>query len=454
MNPFPANPQKETYDKYNKGASFNNTGFQRNNQPQSQEISIATNYFRFKHINPNKQSYFKYSVDFNPELPDDSKTLRKSIWRAGFELIKLKLGKTIFNNTAVYSKENNPEDIEITTNYKDQDYVIIIKWACLIENESFESLAVYKRYFNSLMRNLKFIDMRRSYFNPKSAVVIKDFNLDVWAGFSPTVSQLKSGILLNLNVTHKIIRYETALEEIHKMQNNISDKSRLDEELRSFFKGCCVVTRYNGEKTFTIENISLDLNPETKFNTAKGPISYTEYYLTKYNKKINSNQPLLKVIDSRTKNEIYLIPELCYLTGLSDQMRTNFNLMKDIAAKTKGNPLEKYNETRGVINQILSNPGCQKEIEEWGITLENDVIRLKGNKIPTGNVLMSKQQDGCRLRIDIDRTPDLDRKIQNEMFSQPNLNNWIVNFFSHLINFFTKIFFYKKIFFYFNFIIF
>lgn len=430
MNPFPANPQKESYDKYNKGASFNNTGFQRNNQPQSQEISIATNYFRFKHTNPNKQSYFKYSVDFNPELPDDSKTLRKSIWRAGFELIKLKLGKTIFNNTTVYSKENNPEDIEITTNYKDQDYVIIIKWACLIENESFESLAVYKRYFNSLMRNLKFIDMRRSYFNPKSAVVIKDFNLDVWAGFSPTVSQLKSGILLNLNVTHKIIRYETALEEIHKMQNNISDKSRLDEELRSFFKGCCVVTRYNGEKTFTIENISLDLNPETKFNTAKGPISYTEYYLTKYNKKINSNQPLLKVIDSRTKNEIYLIPELCYLTGLSDQMRTNFNLMKDIAAKTKGNPLEKYNETRGVINQILSHPGCQKEIEEWGITLENDVIRLKGNKIPTGNVLMSKQQDGSRLRIDIDRTPDLDRKIQNEMFSQPNLNNWIVNFFS------------------------
>jgi len=32
----------------------------------------------------------------------------------------------------------------------------------------------------------------------------------------------------------------------------------------------------------------------------------------------------------RSGQEICLIPELCYMTGLTDAMRANFNLMKDI----------------------------------------------------------------------------------------------------------------------------
>ena len=35
--------------------------------------------------------------------------------------------------------------------------------------------------------------------------------------------------------------------------------------------------------------------------------------------------------DKFDKNEIYLVPELCDMTGLTDVMRADFNLMRDMA---------------------------------------------------------------------------------------------------------------------------
>jgi aubergine-like protein len=43
------------------------------------------------------------------------------------------------------------------------------------------------------------------------------------------------------------------------------------------------------------------------------------------------NQPLLIHKDRKTGNEVALIPELCQLTGLTDAMRADFRLMKDLA---------------------------------------------------------------------------------------------------------------------------
>lgn len=45
-----------------------------------------------------------------------------------------------------------------------------------------------------------------------------------------------------------------------------------------------------------------------------------DYYFKKYDKKINNiEQPLLVNVDSKTGKEIFLIPELCVMTGLNDE---------------------------------------------------------------------------------------------------------------------------------------
>jgi len=58
-----------------------------------------------------------------------------------------------------------------------------------------------------------------------------------------------------------------------------------------------------------------------------------DYYQTQYNITIREpNQPILISKNERTGKEIMLIPELCEMTGLTDQHRANFNLMKDMAS--------------------------------------------------------------------------------------------------------------------------
>ena len=74
------------------------------------------------------------------------------------------------------------------------------------------------------------------------------------------------------------------------------------------------------------------MSPETTFDQNGTAVSYMEYYKKKYNESVSdNNQPLLIHKDRKTGNEVALIPELCQLTGLSEQMRSDFRLQKDLS---------------------------------------------------------------------------------------------------------------------------
>jgi len=95
--------------------------------------------------------------------------------------------------------------------------------------------------------------------------------------------------------------------------------------------GCTVVTKYN-QKTYRVERVDFGMSPSTTFDKQGTQVSYQDYYKTRYNESISDpNQPLLINKDRKTGNEVALIPELCQLTGLTDSMRADFKLMKDLA---------------------------------------------------------------------------------------------------------------------------
>jgi len=77
------------------------------------------------------------------------------------------------------------------------------------------------------------------------------------------------------------------------------------------------------------------------------------------------NQPLLINKDRRTGNEVSLIPELCQLTGLTDAMRANFNLMKDLAQIVHTNAEAKIKEIKNLMNHFKSNAKCVEKQKLW-----------------------------------------------------------------------------------------
>ena len=51
---------------------------------------------------------------------------------------------------------------------------------------------------------------------------------------------------------------------------------------------------------------------------------------------------------------ILLIPELCHMTGLTDEMRSDFRVMKDLAVHTRVGPKERIETMQKFVAQINS----------------------------------------------------------------------------------------------------
>ena len=110
--------------------------------------------------------------------------------------------------------------------------------------------------------------------------------------------------------------------------------------------GAVILTRYNN-KCYRIDDIDWAMNPSSKFADHSGQEkSFVEYYKNQYNIVIKDpKQPMLisrakkkSVDDADVTKIIALVPELCNMTGLTDQMKADFRVMKDVAQFTRVTP--------------------------------------------------------------------------------------------------------------------
>jgi aubergine-like protein len=84
----------------------------------------------------------------------------------------------------------------------------------------------------------------------------------------------------------------------------------------------------------------------------------------------------------KTEQRGYLIPEFVSLTGMSDEQKSNYQTMKEIAPYTKLTPDERLQNTEKLINSIN---GLEFKIDKprmvGGYQLSNPAVRLASNNI-------------------------------------------------------------------------
>lgn len=103
----------------------------------------------------------------------------------------------------------------------------------------------------------------------------------------------------------------------------------------TYSKNLNLTSRYNN-KSYRIDDIAWDQSPTNTFPMQNGAqISYVEYYKSQYNIHIQDlKQPLLisrgkKFVPGQTEKltlTFSIIPEICYLTGLTDEQRSDFKV--------------------------------------------------------------------------------------------------------------------------------
>ena len=112
--------------------------------------------------------------------------------------------------------------------------------------------------------------------------------------------------------------------------------------------GQSVITKYNN-RTYKIDGIDFDESPKSEFVLASGEkISFMEYYKRQYSLTIKDpgqplliNRPKIRGISEAGERIIKLVPEMCFLTGMTDAMRADFKIMKEVGAITRMTPAQR-----------------------------------------------------------------------------------------------------------------
>eukprot|EP00358_Blepharisma_japonicum_P006832 CAMPEP_0202941208 /NCGR_PEP_ID=MMETSP1395-20130829/1335_1 /ASSEMBLY_ACC=CAM_ASM_000871 /TAXON_ID=5961 /ORGANISM="Blepharisma japonicum, Strain Stock R1072" /LENGTH=315 /DNA_ID=CAMNT_0049636231 /DNA_START=425 /DNA_END=1368 /DNA_ORIENTATION=- len=206
----------------------------------------------------------------------------------------------------------------------------------------------------------------------------------------------------------------TALDMIEEIQ--VTHPRNLAQALENRMKGLIVMASYANYKCYRIDGIDIEENPTSDFNGQGGPITYKDYYLQKHSIKIkNLGQPLIltKVKWRDEEITIKLIPELCRLTGLSDEMRADFRVMSDIAIHTRLQPQERLNKSIELTNNLGANAAQIVNKFSLGINpqpITVDAIRLPMEKITIGGKQSIDLDDrgGFNLRGSILASVDID----------------------------------------------
>ena len=185
------------------------------------------------------------------------------------------------------------------------------------------------------MENMQLELIRRDYYDPKAAIILKQHKLELWPGYVTSIRQHEEKILLCCEISHKILRTDTVLQQIGEVHQKTRGGPSFHADVEKALLGAIIITRYNN-KTYRIDEIAWDKKPTDEFEGRnEEKMTYMKYYETRYNKKITDvKQPLLismpKLREERSgvSGPIFLIPELCNMTGLSDEQRVGFSLFK------------------------------------------------------------------------------------------------------------------------------
>ncbi|KAM6318273.1 piwi-like protein 1 [Podargus strigoides] len=349
-------------------------------------IKLTANYFRL--TSRPQWALYQYHVGYNPEM--EARRLRSALLFQHDKLIGktrafdgsiLFLPKKLQNKvTEVCSRTRNGEDVKITITLTNE-----------LPPTSPTCLQFYNIIFRRLLKILNLQQIGRNFYNPKDPISIPNHRLVVWPGFTSSILQYEEDIMLCVDVSHKVLRSETVLDFMYDLYHQVEEQRFRDLCARELI-GLIILTKYNN-RTYRVDDIDWDANPLCTFRKADGSeISYVDYYKKQYNEVITDlNQPVL-ISQSRKSmmpGPVVLIPELCFLTGLTEKMRNDFSVMKHLSAYTRLPPEKRQREVGKIIDYIKKNDTVQKELQDWGLNFESKLLSFTGRVVQGEKILQS-----------------------------------------------------------------
>lgn len=361
---------------------------------QGVPVKMVANYIRI-YSDPDTGLY-EYEVRFNP--PVDSSQIRFKLLHQQAEI----LGKTkTFDGVILYLPHRLPNDETILKSIRPGDDVEInVKIIYKRKKKLVECAQFYNILFERIMNVLNYIRVGRKKFDPSAPKLIPQHKLEIWPGYVTAVDEYEDGIMLCCDVSHRILLKTTVLE--HLKECFVSDQANFKNNATASLLGQVVLTRYNN-LTYRVDDIDFNTNPTGTFSHRDKETSFVDYYKSQHNIEIQDlRQPLLVSRSTRRisgKEEpievtTVLIPELCFLTGLTDKLRNDFVVMRDIAAHTRVSPNQRLHALKQFCQNVENTPRAKEMLSNWGLRLEANPISLDGRTLGEETIEFGNNKKG------------------------------------------------------------
>ncbi|XP_074601974.1 piwi-like protein 1 [Brevipalpus obovatus] len=353
-------------------------------------VTLLSNYYRL--ITPKDAIIHAYRVDFEP--PVESVRMRRALIYDNRE----KFGTAyVFDggNEIKSLKKLKSEETTVSGIRKSDDaqISITIRHTSIVTWGHPEMMRLYNTQMKRNLQSIGMMQIGRNYHDKNQRKSLPKWKIEIWPGIVTAINEHDGGILMVNNIVHKIVRLGTAYDLLQELLK--SDRDKFKSNARQELSGKIVMVKYNN-KTYRIDDIIFDKNPITYTFERRGQsISLKDYYKEQHNVTLkDENQPLLLVKpterDKRSGQDqpIMLIPELCLLTGLTDQMRSNFELKKEMEGMTSTTPMGRVGALNAFIRKLAEDKNVREEMAAWKLRFEPSIITVPGRTLPVEKILM------------------------------------------------------------------
>ncbi|XP_053999069.1 piwi-like protein Ago3 isoform X1 [Hylaeus anthracinus] len=384
-------------------------------------IQLSANYINLKLIA--KRCLFNYEIKFNPDI--DSRPLRSKLLYQQKEV----LGETrVFDGVMLYLPKKLQTDRTVLQSTHPMDgSTVTLTLTYKKEQSMSENIPFFNVLLGRVMRSLSLIRMGRHNLNPKGVHSVPQHKLEVWPGYVTAINEYDGGLKLCIDVKHRVMRTET----VRDIMVNFGKDPNFQQKIMRELIGLSVFTRYNN-KTYRVDDIAWEKDPTYTFQRENDKISLVDYYKQHWNLQIKDlGQPLL-VHCSKTKlpaggtqeRLILLVPELCYIATLTESIRSDFRVMKDLDAITKMSPNARRAELRQFVQQIKDNEVPRQILANWGLELESDIVDFCGRALEPEEICFGNNR---KFTAPPNRPAEWSSAAcRNVVYRTTNLNQWCV----------------------------
>lgn len=233
--------------------------------------------------------------------------------------------------------------------------------------------------------------------------------------------------MLCLDVSHRLLCTETVLDILRHAY--VSDKNSFQQKALEALLGAVVLTRYNN-RTYRIDEILFDQSPKSTFQMNGKDVSYLEYYKSHYNIDLfDKDQPLLlsreeRRVSGKAEKETIafcLMPEICFLTGITDTIRSDQKVMRDIATITRVTPNQRVDAMKTFCANLNKCKEAKDVLSNWGLSLEANPLKVTGRHLEDEKIIFGSGKTITAEKGDFNKYC-----CNNQLFKVIDLNNWLV----------------------------